>query len=119
MDEIFEFGQEVLWLMGAIVTFGGGATVIYKGYRKYRDPIDNLTKVVTDYMNQSNARMEKLESHDLRFSKSFDSLQEVQHAQAEAMMSMLDHMSTGNHTGEMQAQKKKLYSIVCRQRKDD
>lgn len=117
--DFMEIEEALLWFFGTVATIGGGVVMIHKGYRKYRDPIDNLTKIVEKNITETESRMEKLENQNLRFSNSLENLKEVQHAQAEATMTMLDHMATGNHTNEMQAQKKKLYSIVCRQRKDD
>ncbi len=107
-------------VLGLIIALGGAAAIIVKAGQKAFKPITEPMKKIekeverqADCLDRDKKRLDSLEGALTSMAKDIDEIKETQVVILGSVFVMLQHMATGNATGEMTGELKKLTEFLA------
>ena len=107
-------------IAGLIITIGGAAAIIAKvvkrAFRPITEPMSKIEKEVerqAECLDRDKKRLDSLEEALTTMTSDLDEIKSTQVVILGSLFVMLQHLATGNNTGEMTAELKKLTEFLA------
>lgn len=85
--------NQVMVFCGYVTTVGGALTIAYKGYKASKRPCAVNEAKIEEHSSEIKSLQEKSD----RDYKAITEMKEMQAAQSQALIALMDHEITGNH----------------------
>lgn len=93
---------------GYITTLGGALTIAYKGYKASKRPCSINEARIEEHSNDIKSLQDKSD----RDYKAITEMKEMQAAQSQALIALMDHEITGNHIDGLKRTKADLIKHI-------
>ena len=107
-------------VLGLIIAIGGATAIIVKAgqkaFKPITEPMHKIEKEVerqAECLDRDKKRLDNLEEALTTMAKDIDEIKETQVVMLGSLFVMLQHMATGNNTGEMTGELKKLTEFLA------
>lgn len=107
-------------IAGLVITIGGATAIIVKAvkraFKPITEPMHKIEKEVerqAECLDRDKKRLDNLEEALTSMASDIDEIKETQVVMLGSIFVMLQHMATGNNTGEMTGELKKLTEFLA------
>lgn len=103
-----EWINDIMVFCGYITTLGGALTIAYKGYKASKRPCEVNEEMIKKHSKEIKELQEKAD----RDYKAIAEIKEIQAAQLQALIALMDHEITGNHIDGLKRTKGELIKHI-------
>lgn len=107
-------------ICGLIITVGGASAIVVKitkrAFKPITEPMADLQKEVqhhSECLDRDKKKLDRLDDTLYSLDKDINEIKETQGMILSSIFVMLQHMATGNNTGEMNGELKKLTAFLA------